>query len=81
METVFSILTVIFIAILLTTALTFGFTILVFFLSVALLTAVLIFLRGLWFRWLFLRSASQQERQAINIIETEYTDITDEDNT
>ncbi len=79
MDAVTSILTVIFVAILLTVAVTFGFMLLAFILGVALVTAVLIYLREWWYRWRFLRGASRHERQEDKIIEVEYEDITRKD--
>ena len=73
MDAITSILTVVFVAILLTVALTFGFVLMAFILSVALVTALLMALRGWWYRWRFVRGATQREEN--KVIEVEYRDI------
>lgn len=76
MDAFFSILGIIFVTLLIAAALTFGITIILFFLGVAFLTAFLIMLREYWYRWRFVHRASKHEKEAQGVIEADYTDIT-----
>jgi len=75
MDAIGSILTAIFIAILIGVTLTFGFAIIAFILCVALVTTALIFIRQWWYRWRFVKNATKQERSDNKVIEGDYKDI------
>lgn len=77
MEFIGTVITGIFVAILLFTAFTFGFMLLVWFAIAGVAIALLFFLRETLRRWLFLRRGKMQERQSVEIIEVDYEDISD----
>jgi hypothetical protein len=74
MDTILSILTVIFIAISLVVAFTLGFALLVWFAIFALIITAFIFLRQFWNRWRF-TSSSRPAGQESKIIEVDYEEI------
>jgi membrane protein implicated in regulation of membrane protease activity len=78
MDIVLSLFSIIFIAMLLTVAVTFGFAILTFFVAIALVTALLITGREVWRRWRFVRNANQPQERT-HVIEGEYEVITHEE--
>lgn len=79
MDALGTILTAIFVALIIAAALTFGFTILIFFMCVALLTLVLVGIREFWYRWRFVSRATRQEKETHGVIEADYKDITNEE--
>jgi hypothetical protein len=79
MDIIFSVLSAIFIALVLAAAVTFGFIILVWIIAAALALAVLVSLRNLWRRWWFLHnSAPPRPSRRPDVIEGDYKDITDD---
>ena len=74
MEFIFSLFSVVFIALIVGCALFFGFVILMWVMAGAVAFAVFIYLREVVRRWMFLRNATPRSS---DIIEVEYTDITD----
>ena len=74
METILSILTVLFIMALIGVALTFGFALLIWFVLFALIVTGVVALKQLWYRWRFLRGANTPSDD-LRIIEVEYEDI------
>lgn len=79
MDAVASIILVIFIATLIAVAVVFGFALLAFILSVALVTALLVVVREKWYRWRFISRARSMEAENPTVIEVEYQDITQKD--
>jgi hypothetical protein len=81
MDLIISVLTVIFVAVLIGTAFTFGAALLVAVLILSFLAAAFFVIRQQLARWAFIRTVKQREAESQNttvtIIETEYTDITD----
>ncbi|MDE3060123.1 MAG: hypothetical protein KGJ06_03855 [Pseudomonadota bacterium] len=75
MEALGTFLIAIFIALILGTALAFGFALIVWFMAVALLVAALVLIREWWRRWMFVRSARPP---APHVTDAEYEDIEDE---
>ena len=75
MDIIFTIAGVIFIALMLTAALTFGFALISFFVAVTCVTAFLIAMREFFRRWRFVQQA-ESHRTAEKMIEGEYKDIT-----
>jgi hypothetical protein len=76
MDFLFSALAVLFVALLVAAAVTFGFVLLVWFVALAVLIGASVFLREWWRRWYFLRHAAPREESS-QVIEAEYKDITD----
>lgn len=74
MEIVLSFLTVVFVALIIGTALAFGFVILMWVIGVAVLLTVLLFLRETIRRWLFVRHARPETP---DVIEGDYKDISE----
>lgn len=74
METVFTIITVIFVALILAAAFTIGVSLLIWTIITAILLAAFYMLRERWRRFIFVYRARPP---ANNIIEGEYRDITD----
>jgi hypothetical protein len=66
---------IVFFTILLTVAATFGFALLTFFVSIGVVTALLIYGREIWYRWRFVQRSQPPEHNAPNVIETDYEDI------
>lgn len=83
MDLIISVLTIIFVAVLIGTAFTFGAALLVAVLIFSFLAAAFFVVRQQLARWAFIRTVKQRESESQNatvtIIETEYTDITDVD--
>ena len=77
MEFLSSALFVLFLALMIAAAVTFGFALLVWFVAVAMLLGTAMLLRQWWWRWRFLRSARKQEPPGV--IEGEYKDISDKE--
>ena len=78
MDIVFSLFSIIFIALVIGCALFFGFVILMWVIAAAVAFAVFIYIRETIRRWLFIRNATPRMRDnAPDIIEGKYTDITD----
>ena len=81
MDFVVSLLTVIFIAVLIGTAFTFGAALLVAILVFSIITALFFFARQYIDRWLFVRGAQKREQEqgktTITVIEAEYEDLSD----
>ncbi len=73
MDFLLSALTVLFVALLLAAAVTFGFVLLVWFLAVAFVIAAGVLIREWWRRWRFVRNAEQRPPK---VIDAEYKDIT-----
>lgn len=74
METIASILTVIFVGLLVAGALTFGFALLIWFGLFAAIVTALVMMKHLWYRWRFMRTNGQQEPD-IQIIEVDYEEV------
>jgi hypothetical protein len=74
MDTILSILTVIFIGISLVVAFTLGFALLVWFAIFALIVTAFIFFRQFWNRWRF-TSSNKPGDQKSKVIEVEYEEI------
>jgi membrane protein implicated in regulation of membrane protease activity len=74
METIASILTVIFVGLLVAGALTFGFALLIWFGLFAAIVTALVMLKHLWYRWRFMQTSGRQETD-VQIIEVDYEDI------
>ena len=77
MELLGTILTGLFVALILATAVTFGFALIIWFAIAGVTLAILFLLREWWRRWMFLRRGKMQEHDAQNvrIIEVDYEDI------
>ena len=79
MDTVTTIISVFFIGLLIIAAVTFGFALLVFLISVAVVTAMLVYGQQLLLRWNFIRSATRAEQKppanSPKVIDVEYEDI------
>jgi hypothetical protein len=78
MDIALSIFGIIFVAVLLTTAVTFGFAILAFFVAIAFVTAFLITGREIWRRWWFVQHADRRQEHK-HVIEGEYEIIAHEE--
>lgn len=82
MDIVFSVLSVVFIGLIVAVAIVFGFVIFAWIMLAAILFAALMYLRSLWFRWVFVhRNTPHKTRtppDGPRVIEGEYRDITDE---
>ncbi|MCE2926411.1 MAG: hypothetical protein LW823_02015 [Rickettsiales bacterium] len=76
MDIIGTLLSIVFISILIALAVTFGFAMLLFILAVAVVTAVLVLLRNGFTRWRFIKSVSRQEQSSIKVIDGDYKDIT-----
>lgn len=79
MDFISSVLTGIFIAILVGVTLTFGLALLAWCVFVAVVFAVIVVARDRWRRWRFVRSGTpepEQKAKRITVIEAEYEDIT-----
>ena len=74
MEFLLSLFTVLFVALILATALTFGFALLLWIMVAAAVLTVAIFLRQLFLRWKFVRGATPTPP---DVIEGEWRDISD----
>lgn len=74
MDTILSVLTVIFIAISLVVAFTLGFALLIWFAIFALIVTGFIFLRQFWWRWRF-TSSNKSSAQQSKIIEVDYEEV------
>jgi energy-converting hydrogenase Eha subunit E len=79
MDLISTILSVLAIAVLITLAFAFGMAMLVFIAAVAVVTGVLVLLRGLFTRWNFERQVQAQEQKQRPVIETEYRVISEKD--
>lgn len=79
MDIIFSVISVIFVGILIAVSLTFGFALLGFVLAVGFVTVLLMYLKGVWYRWRFIKNATPPERKDETIIEGDYEVITTED--
>jgi len=78
MEFIGSVLSFIFIAIVIGTALAFGFMILVWIMVAGLALTAFFYIREMVRRWLFVRGATPKPPPAHpNVIEGEYKDLTD----
>lgn len=78
MDVIGSVLGGIFIALIVGTALTFGFILIVWFIGLGLAISAFFLLRSWWWRWRFLHNAEQPLKgKKPEIIEVEYLDITD----
>lgn len=82
MEFIGSVITVIFVAIIIGTALTLGGALLLTIIGVSILMMFFFLLRGYFMRWRFVHNAEKRENEAargehITIIETDYEDMTD----
>jgi hypothetical protein len=75
MEVLFTILTVIFVALILAAALTIGFSLLVWCIITAIAVSMFLMLRERWRRFMFVRRSARPE--STKVIEGEYKDITD----
>ena len=76
MDILLSVLTVMFIALLLGVAVTFGLVLVVWFAGLAVAVAAVVFIRQAWYRWRFLRSGKMPPT---DVIEGEYKDISPKD--
>ena len=76
MEFVAAFFTVVFVAIIIGTALTFSFALFVVFVVIAVLISAWVLLRQYWIRWRFIKS-DQRNQQSSKIIDAEYREITD----
>lgn len=74
MDFLLSFLTVVFVALLIAAALTFGFVLIVWFAAAATLIALYVLIRQWWERWRFLRANKGQGDQT-NVIDVHYTEI------
>lgn len=74
MDFLVTVLAVLFVALLVGAAVTFGFVLFVWFVALALVIAVSMLLRDWWRRWYFLRHAAPRDDS--QVIEGEYKDIT-----
>ena len=79
MDILFSAVSIIFIAIMIAVAVTFGFALLGFVLAVGLVTILLVYLKGLWHRWRFVQNATYREPKDDTIIEVDYEVIKTEE--
>lgn len=78
MEIVTAILTVLFAGLVIAATITFGAALFLFILGIAGLVALSILIRGLWYRWRFLRSgSSRSSHTVVTIVEGDYKDISD----
>jgi hypothetical protein len=77
MEIVFSIITIIFVGIVLGLALTFGLVLIVWLVGLAMIVTAISLLRGQLRRWRFVRNAEYHEKNDVRIIDADYKDITD----
>ena len=78
MHVIGTILSAMFIALLIGVALTFGLALMGAILIVALSTALLFYGKQAWIRWRFKQNATESEN-GVRIIEAEYTEITRKD--
>jgi len=76
MEIIASIFSVIFIGLVLATALTLGMALFLWIIGIGVVMAVLIMLRETWRRWWFVHNASKPEPP--RVIEGEYKDISED---
>lgn len=80
MDFLISVLTVIFVIVLIGTAFTFGAALLIAILIFSVVTAMFFFARQYFDRWMFVHSARKREQESqatVTIIETEYEDLSD----
>jgi|GEM_PF-4566546 len=81
MDILFSAISVIFIALIVAAAVTFGFIILVWVMVAAFVFSLLMYVRTMWRRWRFVHGNAPpkqpRSRQAPKIIDAEYTDVSD----
>lgn len=75
MEFLLSVLSVLFIALILATALTFGFALFIWFAIAAAIVSVMMVIRELWRRWWFIHHASPPP----DVIDAEYKDISNDE--
>lgn len=78
MEIIGTIISVIFIGLILAFAFTVGFTLILWIIGVSVVLTVLVMLREVWRRWWFVRSHPIRDEPP-RIIEGEYRDISDKD--
>ncbi|MFW0777045.1 MAG: hypothetical protein ACN2B6_04935 [Rickettsiales bacterium] len=78
MDIIGSIISIIFIGILVAVAVTFGFALLGFVLAVAFVTLLLVYLKSVWYRWRFVKNA-RPEQTDDTVIEADYEVIKTED--
>lgn len=79
MDIIFSAISIVFIALVLAAALTFGFVILLWIVALGIGFALFIFLRDVFRRWLFVHShqPAKSPRPEPKVIEAEYIEISE----
>lgn len=79
MEFIVTILTAVFIAMLIGLTITFGFTLLFIIIATSVLAGFFALIVAAWRRWRFVHSQPFPNEKRTEIIEVEYTDITDKE--
>lgn len=80
MEAIASVLTVIFVGLLVAGALTFGFALLIWFGLFAAVITGLVMLKHLFYRWRFMQNNEMPPEAEMQIIEVDYEDVSSESN-
>jgi len=76
MELIATVFSVLFIGLILATALTFSVALLIWFIGIAVLITVVVLLRDVFRRWRFIHNASRPDKPP-RIIEGDYKDISE----